>query len=1066
MRRSGEGSSVPGLPTGRLRAVQYGPTHEINMQIALLHLSDFHITKSADAVLTRAEAIKGAFHQTAPDAEGCIVIISGDVAFSGAQAQYDLAYAFLESLREQLLRLPPVGKVEFVVVPGNHDCDFENESDIREFLLRDVTALRDSEIHPSSDRVQALIGVQRHFFAFESRLTQSKELGPGEKLSWAKLFKFGNYTVLCNCFNTAWLSRKKEQQSKLFFPMEAIGIGSVSASISASIFHHPYNWLDAGNYRSLKDAIEQTCDLVFTGHEHEGGGGSVERFSGEHLHYIEGAAMQGDGGALDSGFNLILLDFETGEQRVDQFKWNGKYYASKQQSNWSSLIRNPARERHLFRANKNHSHWLAETGTAFTHRRKRDLQFDDIFVYPDLQCWSVRSLVKGNKKPKTVFGKDVAQHFRDTEYVFVTGPDDCGKTTLLKSLYRDLGQNFVPLWLSGRDITKKFSETRFDAVLSMAIEAQYDKSSIERFMQLDPGHKVLLIDDFHLCNLTTLQQGRLIASARNRFGHIIVAAADVYGIRELTKDDPLLDFETCEIKDFGHRLRGQLIHKWLEIGRETADEIDTLDNEVRVAEKIVTTLLGKNVVPPTPLNVLTLLQMVESGQSHKTTDGSYGAIYELLIKANLGAATTQGFTDAEMKANYLSSIAYAMFEREETVLDESGLRKLNEDYSKRFDYKPEFPGILNELVSARALERRHGGFTFKYRHYYYYFVAKYFERVLRRKDAAESPALRQHLREMADRLHSEELANIVLFYLYLTQDWELVTYILDNADKIYPNRPPATLREDVSFINKVYIEPPKMLIEDSDVEKHQDDYRRQEDEVEEADEANQIALDAKVKYDEDLADIHKTNIAFKTLQVLGQVLRSSAASLEADQRLKVASTCYRLGLRTLGATLGIAETNTQELRLYLASLIKERAAVIDRNITDQELLRMTDQGLIVLTLSCAYGTIKKISYAVGHQHLGETYDRIAEQNPDNTAVALVDLSVRLDHTNVVPEYQITRLRDQVVGNLFSYSLLRQLIADYLYLYRVNIRTLQRLGEMFKIEGVTSAAYLLPDEKKG
>jgi hypothetical protein len=302
--------------------------------------------------------------------------------------------------------------------------------------------------------------------------------------------------------------------------------------------------------------------------------------------------------------------------------------------------------------------------------------------------------------------------------------------------------------------------------------------------------------------------------------------------------------------------------------------------------------------------------------------------------------------------------------------------------------------------------------------------------------------------------------------LYLTQDWELVTYISENADKIYSKRPEAVLRGDVSFVNKVYIEPPKMLIEDSDVEKHQDEYRRQQDEAEEADDPNQIALDAKVKYDEDLADIHKMNISFKTLQVLGQVLRSSAASLEADQRLKVTSTCYKLGLRTLGAILGVARDNAQELRTYLASLIKERAAVMDKNITNQELLQITDQGFIILTLSCAYGTIKKISYAVGHQHLGETYDRIADENPDSTAVALIDLSIRLDHTNVVPEYQITRLRDQVVGNLFSYSLLRQLIADYLYLYRVNIRTLQRLGGMFKIEGVTSAAFLLPDEKKG
>jgi hypothetical protein len=84
MRRTGERPLSADFPTGQLHAVQYVPTHEINMQIALLHLSDFHITNSADAVLTRAEAIKGAFHQTAPSAEGCIVIISGDMVFSGA----------------------------------------------------------------------------------------------------------------------------------------------------------------------------------------------------------------------------------------------------------------------------------------------------------------------------------------------------------------------------------------------------------------------------------------------------------------------------------------------------------------------------------------------------------------------------------------------------------------------------------------------------------------------------------------------------------------------------------------------------------------------------------------------------------------------------------------------------------------------------------------------------------------------------------------------------------------------------------------------------------------------
>lgn len=1034
------------------------------MQVALLQLSDIHIKDGEHPVLSRADAIKGAIQEAAPNAAGCLIVISGDVAYSGSQAQYDLAYGFLDSLRGNLLGLQPIKSVEFVAVPGNHDCDFENESDIRDFLLQDVAALYHSDIHPNSDRTQALVAVQKQFFAFEAKLTQSKELGVGERLSWSRLFKFDNYTILCNCFNTAWLSRKNELQSKLFLPSSALNIGSAQGSISACVFHHPYNWLDAGNYRILRDAVEQTSDIVFTGHEHVAGATSLERFSGERLHYVEGAALQGDAGLLDSAFNLLLVDFETGEQRVHEFKWNGDYYARKGQANWTSLIRNPVRERHLFRTNKTFNDFLSGTGVAFTHKRKRDLHLRDIFVYPDLQRWSVQSFAAGEHKARTVYSKDVLQHFRDTNYVFVTGSDDIGKTSLLKALFMDLSSSLVPVWLSGRDLTRKFSEHRFESLIAMAVEAQYDSSSVERFLQLDRDRTALFVDDFQFSTLNRSQQAQFVEAAKNRFAHIFVTASDAFGIKELRVDDPFLDFDNCQIKELGHRLRGRLIHRWLEVGRETRDEMETLDNEVRITERIVTTLLGKNVVPSTPLNVLSLLQLVESSQSHAVTDGSYGAMYEVLIKARLSEGGAHGVMQGEMRANYLSVIAYSMFTAEQQTLTETQLRRLNDEYAKKFDFKPDFPAIIKELVNASALEHRNGGYGFKYNHYYFYFVAKYFERALRRKDSPERVVLERQLHDMADRIHSEELANILLFYLYLTQDWELVTYLLSNAAKIYSNKPPADLKTDVAFVNKIYTEPPKMLISDLDIEQHQDEYRRRLDEAEEQG-SGPTALDAKLKYHEELTDIHKVNIAFKTLQVLGQVLRSSAATLEADQRLKIASECYMLGLRTLRAILTISEANVQQLRLYLAAMIHEQAAVRDRNMTEEELLRITDEGVIWLTFNCAYSTLKKISYSVGHQHLGETYDRIIEDKGQNIAIRLTDLAIKLEYMKVVPEFEITHLRDQVIGNLFSYSLLRQMIGDYLYLYRVDLRTSQKLGHMFNIEGVTSAAFLLPDAKK-
>jgi hypothetical protein len=389
------------------------------MEIALLHLTDIHIKTGNEPVLKRVKEIKGALHQGAPNASACIVVISGDVAFSGFQTEYDAAFVFFEDLRTQIASLPSVKAVEFVVVPGNHDCDFRHESDVREYLLGDVEALYESGISPAGDKAQVLLGVQKAFFSFEARLTKSKEVAFADRLGWNRIFKYENYSILFQCFNTAWLSRKEEQQSKLFFPPEALIPPSAGAHQSVSVFHHPYNWLDASNYRLLREVVEETSDLVFTGHEHQLGGGTIERFSGEQLRYIEGAALSGEGGVLDSRFALVVLNFESSEQRLQRFKWNGEYYASDELRNWSSLIKNPARQRKQFRTNDDFFAQLTDTGAGFTHKR-RELRLADVFVNPDLKSWSIDAFLRGARKPKAVYSKDLLQNIRDTPLTLFT----------------------------------------------------------------------------------------------------------------------------------------------------------------------------------------------------------------------------------------------------------------------------------------------------------------------------------------------------------------------------------------------------------------------------------------------------------------------------------------------------------------------------------------------------------------------------------------------------------------------------------------------------------------------
>ena len=149
--------------------------------------------------------------------------------------------------------------------------------------------------------------------------------------------------------------------------------------------------------------------------------------------------------------------------------------------------------------------------------------------------WSIRKLTGGDKKGKAINSKEVLTYFRTVSKVLVTGSDDSGKTALLKTLFIELSAEYVPLLVSGEDLQGKITEASFRKIVVSAIEQQYDSTSVERFLQLDPDRRILLLDDFHKSNLTRQNEIKLMALAESIFGRVFITAADVYRMRPLTR---------------------------------------------------------------------------------------------------------------------------------------------------------------------------------------------------------------------------------------------------------------------------------------------------------------------------------------------------------------------------------------------------------------------------------------------------------------------------------------------------------------------------------------------------
>ena len=217
--------------------------------------------------------------------------------------------------------------------------------------------------------------------------------------------------------------------------------------------------------------------------------------------------------------------------------------------------------------------------------------------------------------------------------------------------------------------------------------------------------------------------------------------------------------------------------------------------------------------------------------------------------------------------------------------------------------------------------------------------------------------------------------------------------------------------------------PPPLQLESSDVRTNRDDYNRRQDS------AAELTADCEEEeedyiYNRDLQDVIKINIAFKTLQILGQVLRNFPGSLEGPVKLDITRECYALGMRTLGALLHIAKENLDALRQYIGSIINERTGLSDGQLSDQ-----TDRAITWLTGSRRLVAEAAI-IAVGHPDYAAYGMVLAGSN--SLATRIIDIAIKLDHSDGIPEPELRRLRPVLRKNHFAYTIVRDLVGDFLY----------------------------------
>jgi Calcineurin-like phosphoesterase len=1028
------------------------------MRILLLHLSDIHIKSDGhnNPVLNRVDKLSAAVISSMPSTDYFFILVTGDIAFSGGKSEYQISAEFLEKFKrpfEDQYGIEP----SFVLVPGNHDCDFTCDDSIRTTLLKSMSPSSiDSVI------VSKCASVQENFFEFRNSFCQTNnninmDINEVNTLLTIMTFSFNNYLFPCNItfqlINSAWMSTRKEQQGKLLFPLQFLPTNhepAIHPNAVITMFHHPYNWFEANNARDFRKAIELTSDVILTGHEHEDSHYLKTFSNGASLEYFEGGVLQESGDPDISSFNAIILDLDEQKVRSIRYCWTDNSHYVPEDFGWHPFQRNKQRLRRDFEVSSDFTATLNDPGAKYTHPAKEAIFLQDIFVYPDL-----RELNTSAKKTKRkiiqhelVKGENIVSLILNHGKVLIAGEDKSGKTMLARTLFTDLSTlGMTTIFMQG-DHFSSVNEEKIINTIAREFMEQYSKDVYERFRQLDRSKRAIIIDDYHRCRLNNAGRQHLLSILANSFDKIILLGANEVCLEELFNSDTdayiLWKFKHYEIMPFGNVLRSELIKKWYYLGHVYTEDESEIHTKIFQAEDLISTLLGRNFLPSYPMFILLMLQQLQVKDALRTTSGTFGYLYEILITTSLSRSSSTT-VDLDTKYNYLTEFAFHIFTKKLRAISENEMLEWHEAYCRSYQLYINFELIESDLIKAGIFNRGNGLIRFNYKYIYYFFVGRYF------RDHITEDEIKQHIEAMSRRLHHEETANIIIFLSYLSKDPFILTTMLNASKQIFSSYDRCDLGKDTAFFNELMLQDPMLRLKNSNIEENRlklneqrdllrdidSDIIREEDE----DESSEVISDEELPQDSIWI-----NAAFKTIQILGQVLRNFPGSLKGDVKFTLAEECYSLGLRVLTVCFDMFKEHQDNMIRTIAAHISENEP--DRE--NEEIVEEIKMHLFTLLEAITLSVIKHVSNSVGLEKLSPTFTEVLKRNAE-VSIQIIDLCVKLDHYRDLPELEINKIYRSEHKNRFSSNLVRLMVWYHLYLRPVKQSQRQQICSKLGIE---------------
>jgi 3',5'-cyclic AMP phosphodiesterase CpdA len=295
------------------------------LTITWLHLSDLHFRADKlhrwnEDVVLHALLDDVAQRIKQDDLRPDFVVVTGDVAFSGKPAEYNLARTFFDDL----LQTTSLGTDRLFLVPGNHDVDRKRIGVTAE-LLGPTLSTRDA-INKVLDDAATRHTFMKRFEGYAAFVDDylgsysafNDEAVDVEGYFYTQCLNLAGQQIAILGLNSAWLAQGgEEDRNKLVLGERQVRAAlddAKDADLCIALLHHPFDWLRDFDRADAQALLYDECDFVLHGHMHQVG--LLQARTPDSDAFVIAAGACYETRTHTNAYNLVQLDPTTGQGTV------------------------------------------------------------------------------------------------------------------------------------------------------------------------------------------------------------------------------------------------------------------------------------------------------------------------------------------------------------------------------------------------------------------------------------------------------------------------------------------------------------------------------------------------------------------------------------------------------------------------------------------------------------------------------------------------------------------------------------------------------------------------------